>query len=219
MNNIINMHFIYNMKTNIIIMRGDNMLISLVGLTGSGKSTIARLLCSYNKHIIHLDIDKIAHLVLTNKDVKSKLYNAFGPTILYENNKINRKSLGQIVFNSPEKMEILATITWPYMEDIIDKYIANNQNKIIILDYLLLPKTKYFNQSDLRILVKASEETRLNRIMKRDNITEEQFYLRNSNSPELNEGEYDYVINTDESLSVEERTGEIYAKSIIHRKF
>lgn len=102
------------------------MIISLVGLSGSGKTTIAKLLCSYNEKIIHLDIDKIAHEVLKIKEVKQKLIAVFGSSITQENNEINRSKLGNIVFASQEYMEILSNITWSYMEKIIDEFIESH---------------------------------------------------------------------------------------------
>lgn len=211
-----NIDFSYLKDRLIITVRGGIMMISLVGLSGSGKTTIAKLLCTYNEKIIHLDIDKVAHFVLKNTDVKKKLVDAFGPSILYEN-EINRSKLRSIVFTSPENMNLLAQITWPYMEAIIDEFIKKHPYNIIILDYLLLPKTKYFQMSDLRILVTASEEARISRIQKRDNISEEKYRLRNANAPSLNPEDYDYVISTENEHQVKEEVGEIYAKSIIHR--
>ena len=37
------------------------MIISIVGLSGSGKSFISKTLESYNHHIMHIDVDKIGH--------------------------------------------------------------------------------------------------------------------------------------------------------------
>lgn len=193
------------------------MIISLVGLSGSGKTTIAKLLCSYNEKIIHLDIDKIAHEVLKIKEVKQKLIAVFGSSITQENNEINRSKLGNIVFASQEYMEILSNITWSYMEKIIDEFIESHPQNIIILDYLLLPKTKYFQSCDLRILVTASEKIRIERVRKRDNISTEKYKLRNANAPHLIPEDYDYIIQTENEKQVQKEVSEIYVKSIIHR--
>jgi hypothetical protein len=50
-------------------------------------------------------------------------------------------------------MKKLEDITWDYMEKEIDKLIYNNKNKIIILDWQLLPKTKYLKLCDIKILI------------------------------------------------------------------
>ena len=58
------------------------MLISLVGLSASGKSYISTLLKNYNKRIEHLDIDKIGHQALLDPEIKKSLVTNFGYAIL-----------------------------------------------------------------------------------------------------------------------------------------
>ena len=170
------------------------MMICLCGKSGSGKSTIAKLI----PNSIHVDIDKIGHKSHSDYIVKQKLINTFGPSIL-TNNDIDRKKLGKIVFSNKNEMKKLENITWDYMEKEIDKIIFNNKDKIIILDYLLLPKTKYFNSSNLKILLDIPYEIRKERIMKRDNITEEEFDLRESASINYDEFEFDIIVK-DENI-------------------
>ena len=43
-------------------------------------------------------------------------------------------------------MNRLEEITWSFMEQEIDTIINNNKDKIILLDWLLLPRTKFFYQ-------------------------------------------------------------------------
>lgn len=192
------------------------MLISLVGLSGSGKTHISNILTSYNSKIIHLDIDKIGHSIYNNQEVINNLLKEFGPSVITKN-KVNRKELGNIVFTSPESMKVLEQITWSEMEKQIDTFIQNNLNKIIILDWLLIPKTKYFFQSDLRILVTAPYETRMNRAIKRDGITEVDFKKRDNAAPTINKEDFNYIIENIDLQKTEEEVKLIYDKSIIHR--
>ncbi len=191
------------------------MLISLVGLSGSGKTFIANLLCHYNNRIVHLDIDKIGHKATNDKLVIQKLILAFGPSIL-ENGQINRKKLADVVFSSKEAMDILNELTWGYMEKKIDEFIDLNKDKIIILDWLLLVKTKYFKQSDLRILVTAPQSIRMKRAISRDGITEEKFLLRDSNAPQINESDFEHIINNVDKEKTKKKVGWLYDESIIH---
>ena len=192
------------------------MIISIVGLSGSGKSLIARTLESYNQHILHVDIDKIGHSSHHDPIVKQKLINTFGEDIL-TNGEIDRKKLGHIVFNSKEAMQQLEDITWSFMEQQIDQIINNNPNKIILLDWLLLPRTKFFYTSDIRLLVTAPLEVRMERAIKRDRITKEKFLERESSAPEIDETQFEYIINNVNLLETQERVKSIYDKSIIHR--
>ena len=77
----------------------------------------------------------------------------------------------------------------------IDKFLENNKDKIIILDWLLLPISKYFDMCDIKILLDIPYEVRKERAMKRDNITEEAFDTREKASIDFDKNAFDYVIN------------------------
>ena len=173
------------------------MIICICGKSGSGKSTVAKLIQKNKPDSIHIDIDKIGHMSHSDEIVKQKLIDTFGEMILTDNN-IDRKKLGKIVFSSKDEMRKLEIITWSYMEQEIDKIIENNKEKIIILDYLLLPRTKYFNNCDLRILVDIPYEIRKERVMKRDNISEERFNLRESSSIDYDKSGFDIVLKDED---------------------
>ena len=114
-------------------------------------------------------------------------------------------------------MKKLEDITWKYMEQEIDSIINNNKDKIILLDWLLLPRTKFFYQSDIRILVTAPLETRLQRAMTRDDITREKFLEREAAAPQIDETQFEYIINNVNLIETQERVKSLYDKSIIHR--
>ena len=173
------------------------MIICICGKSGSGKSTIAKLIKKNKPNSIHIDIDKIGHMSHSDEIVKQKLIDTFGETILTDDN-IDRKKLGKIVFSRKNEMKKLEIITWGYIEQEIDKIIKNNKDKIIILDYLLLPRTKYFNNCDLRILVDIPYEIRKERVMKRDNISEERFNLRESSSIDYDKSSFDIVLKDED---------------------
>lgn len=169
------------------------MIIGICGKSGSGKSTLAREIVNTHKNAIHLDIDNIGHQVLTIEEVKEELVRCFGINLLSKQD-IDRKRLGEIVFQSRNKMNQLSDITWKYMQQEIDKFISEHKNNIIILDWLLLPITKYFQECDLKILMDIPYEIRKKRATKRDNITEDEFDLRDSASIEFNNDDFDLVI-------------------------
>lgn len=176
------------------------MIICLCGKSGSGKSTVSNKLKEvYKDKLIHIDVDKIAHNVLNDINVKEELVKVFGSHIL-NNKDIDRKKLGNIVFNSKVKMDILSHITWKFMKLKIDEIINNNIDKIIILDYILIYKTEYFKNSDLKILLDVPYEVRRDRCILRDNISEKDFELREKGSIEYNKDDFDYVLRSVKDL-------------------
>lgn len=173
------------------------MIIGISGKSGSGKSTLARkIINKSNNKAIHLDIDKIGHSVLLLPEVKEELIKSFSESIIQKNN-IDRKKIGEIVFASRKEMNKLSDITWKYMQIEIDNFLNIHKNKIIILDWLLLPITKYFAMCNIKILLDISYDVRKQRAMKRDNITKEAFDLREKASINFDESAFDYVIKDD----------------------
>lgn len=191
------------------------MLIVLCGKSNSGKGTVSKYLTTFSNNVIHLDIDRIAHQVNDKIEVIQKMSQIFGKEVI-ENNKVNRKELGKIVFNNKDEMNKLEAITWRYMEEEIDRFILKNKEKIIILDYIMLPKTKYFKEADLRVLVKAPYDKRIQRAMIRDNITKELFEQRDKASIEYIENDFDYIINNDDD-NLKRKVEKLYEQSIISR--
>ena len=178
------------------------MLIGICGKSGSGKSTISRLIKEYYQDNVEiLDIDKIGHEIYSNEEVIEKMINHFGSKIL-TNNMIDRKKLSTIVFQSKEEMNSLTDITWSHMEKIIDSFIDNNKNKIIILDWQLLPLTKFFQMCDFKVLLDIPYEIRKERTMKRDNISDEKFDEREKASIKYNKKEFDFLINNIDEIKI-----------------
>lgn len=170
------------------------MVICICGKSGSGKSTLAESLLNCYENSIHVDIDKIGHKILNFDEVKKDLRSSFG-NVIFKDGFIDRKLLSKIVFKSEENMNILTQITWKYMEREIDDIISKNKNGIVILDWLLLPKTKYFKSSSLKILLDIPEELRCERVLLRDGISRYDFLLRDSASIDYNKEDFDYVFD------------------------
>lgn len=178
------------------------MIIGICGKSGSGKTTLANQIKKYTDgEVAHLEIDKVGHKVNLLPEVKKELIEAFGGKILM-GEEIDRKKLSKIVFGSKNEMDKLAEITWKYMDAEIEKFIRENKDKTIILDWLLLTVTRYFAMCDIKILLDVPYEERLNRTIERDNITKEAFDLREKASIDYNFEEFDYVLSSNDEETV-----------------
>ena len=171
-------------------------IIGITGKSGSGKSTLAALLAKKLK-CDSINIDKIGHQATDDEKIKNQLCEIFGKQILGESSKIDRKKLGNIVFSNPQKMEILTEITWGYMQEILDE-ILQKQPPIIILEWALLPvDSKYWKKCDIKILMQADDKERKNKVIERDQISEEYFLKRDAGSIDYTPFEVDYIFQND----------------------
>lgn len=164
------------------------MIVGVTGKSGVGKSTYARKYAKEH-NLFYLDIDEVGHQILDLPDVQKECAEKFG----LEVNSVNRKKLGELVFANRHKMSELAEITWEKMKVLIDSILE--ENKDIVLDWILLPHSHYFKLCDKKILITLDETKRRERLKKRDNITDKEIDLRDNASIEYNVNDFDIVIN------------------------
>ena len=174
-------------------------IISITGKTGSGKSTLSKMLAE-KLNCNTINIDKIGHQATNDDEITKKLCQTFGNEILGEDKKINRKKLGNIVFSNKEQMDKLTDITWEFMQNVLDKILEQEKNETIILEWALLPISKYWDISDIKILIKAEDEKRKIKVIERDNITEEYFLKRDSRCIDYKSYHFDYIFENDYKL-------------------
>ncbi len=150
-----------------------------VGLTGgiaSGKSTVSQFLKQEGAFII--DADNIVHRLLSQKsEVIESIVGHFGKKVVNAAGQIDRKRLGKIIFRDPEKRMTLNKIVHPcvFEESEAEKNrIANQDPKaVIIFDAALLIETGAYQKMDWNLLVYLDHRTQINRLIKRDHLTQE----------------------------------------------
>ena len=178
------------------------MVLGLTGQTGAGKSTVCRLLQN-EQDICVVDADKIAREVVTSgTDCLAEIVLHFSITVLNEDGTLNRKKLGQIVFNDRSKLKELNKITFPYIIAGMRQQIKNGLNSghsIVILDAPVLFESKSDQLCDKVLAVIADAETRKQRIMQRDGLTPEEADARmnSQHDDEFYTSRADYVIRND----------------------
>ncbi len=172
-------------------------LIGITGKTGSGKSTIGKLLAN-KLNCKYIDIDKIGHSATSDSIISKKLCQEFGQDILDANKNIDRKKLGNIVFSDKDKMEILTNLTWDYMQKELDNILSQNED-YYILDWALLPIVKYWKMCDIKVLITSDDIKRKEKILKRDNISREYLEKREKNTLDYSNFQYTHSFNNDYS--------------------
>lgn len=144
--------------------------IGLIGGSGCGKSTVARLLSEYG--LSHIDCDVIARQVVEpGMPCLAELVDHFGVEILQEDGSLNRSRLAKIAFSQPEQTSALNRITHKYILECTDRQVMQSASPFgVVVDAAALAESGYLDGCDCVIAVISSKYKRMQRIMKRDRI-------------------------------------------------
>ena len=151
--------------------------------------------------------------IFEDKELLQTVFEKFGLSIKNNDGSLNRKALGNIVFNDNEKLIELNNITHPRIKEKIFNQIRNLEEQgkpIVILDGALLVETGYLDDVDKLIVVTCDEEIQIERIKKRDNCTKLEALSRiKSQMSQVEKVKYaDYTI--DNSGTIEELKNKAY---------
>ncbi|HDG3897416.1 TPA: dephospho-CoA kinase [Staphylococcus aureus] len=147
----------------------------VIGLTGgiaSGKSTISELLSVFGFKVV--DADKAAReAVKKGSKGLAQVREVFGDEAIDENGEMNRRYMGDLVFNHPEKRLELNAIIHPIVRDIMEEekqeYLKQGYN--VIMDIPLLFENELENTVDEVWVVYTSESIQMDRLMQRNNLS------------------------------------------------
>ncbi|MCQ1245725.1 dephospho-CoA kinase [Staphylococcus aureus] len=146
----------------------------VIGLTGgiaSGKSTVSELLSVFGFKVV--DADKAAReAVKKGSKGLAQVREVFGDEAIDENGEMNRRYMGDLVFNHPEKRLELNAIIHPIVRDIMEEekqeYLKQGYN--VIMDIPLLFENELENTVDEVWVVYTSESIQMDRLMQRNNL-------------------------------------------------
>jgi dephospho-CoA kinase len=155
-------------------------VIGLTGGIGSGKSTVSQFLAELGAVI--LDADKIGHeLYQPDTATWRELVKTFGSGILAENNTIDRKKLGAIVFSNAAELKQLNAIIHPRITKLLKQRIADYRRKgasVIVLDAPVLFEANAKSLVEEVWVVVSDETNVITRAAARTGLKEEQIKAR-----------------------------------------
>jgi dephospho-CoA kinase len=151
-------------------------VIGLTGGIGSGKTTILKWFETQN--IPCFESDVVAKTLL-NSSLKSRISKIFGNNIYNSSGILNRKKLAARVFNNPKELAKLNVIVHPAVENAFEDFKQKHkEDSIIIKEAAILFESGGYKNCDAIILVIASEESRIQRVLKRDKIKKKDIETR-----------------------------------------
>lgn len=172
--------------------------IGITGGIGSGKSTVAKVFEMLGIPVYYSD-DAAKKLMNEDAGLKEKLLLAFGKDT-YINGSLNRSYLSGMVFNNPEKLSLLNSIVHPATIADADKWMQHQTTPYAIKESALVFESGAYKHLDKVIGVYAPARLRIQRVMQRDNISEEAVKARMGKQMDEDKKMLlcDYVINNDE---------------------
>lgn len=192
-----------------------------VGLTGSiavGKSYVCQVFSELGAVV--LDADKTAREVVEpNTKGWELIVENFGENILQSDKQIDRIKLGAIVFEDEAKRRLLNSIVHPLVFEAQTRWLeqkeSENPQNIAIIDAALMIESGNYKRFEKLIVVWCKHEIQLQRLMLRNNLSEEEA-LRRINAQMTQEEKKrfaDFLIETTEGFEAsKEQTIEIYER-------
>ncbi|WP_020120011.1 dephospho-CoA kinase [Streptomyces canus] len=147
--------------------------VGLTGGIGAGKSEVSKLLVEHGAVLI--DADRVAReVVAPGTPGLAAVVDAFGADVLAEDGSLDRPKLGSVVFADPERLAVLNSIVHPLVgARSRELEAAAAEDAVVVHDVPLLTENGLAPLYDLVIVVDASPETQLRRLVGLRGMTEQ----------------------------------------------
>lgn len=176
----------------------------LTGGIGSGKSSVAEFLEDFGIPVV--SADELSRVVVTaGSEGLAEVVQAFGTDVIDERGELDRRKMASIVFREPARRQQLEAILHPRIrerfEQVLDA-LEKAGHAITVYEVPLLFEKNLQSDMKATILVTATEETRIARVMERDQTTKTEVRDRiASQMPDsLKRKRADYILENDGSV-------------------
>lgn len=178
--------------------------VGITGGIGSGKSTVCRIFAVLGIPVF--EADRIAkQLQDSDPEIHRQLVDLFGTSVYLPDNTLDRKYLAGIVFNDITLLHRLNAIIHPAVRAAFNEWCLHQHAPYVMLEAAILFESGLYKLMDRTIVVSTDETERIQRVMKRDKITEElvRQRIRNQWNDEQRKKLADFVIyNNDNQLII-----------------
>lgn len=147
--------------------------VGITGGIGSGKTTVCKIFELLGIPVFYAD-QAAKELMQHDEVLKLKLMEKFGTDTYLPDESINRNYLANIVFTDEAQLVALNAIVHPAVFSAFDQWLGKQSAKYVVKEAALLFESGSHQLCDFNVLVQAPEEIRIERVMKRDQITKEQ---------------------------------------------
>lgn len=172
--------------------------IGIAGGIGSGKSVVANILQQMGFPVYDSD-SRAKALTQTNADIRQQLTAMFGDN-LFKNNVLNKKALSQLIFSSDTNLKAVNAIIHPVVVGDFATWTTRQNAAAVFLESAILMESGLYQKMDKIILVTTPEKLRIDRVMKRSQLSEKEIQQRMQmqKTEETLADKADFVILNDE---------------------
>lgn len=159
----------------------DYLLVGVTGGIGSGKSIVCAGLEELGRTV--LSADRLAREIMDrNETVKTRVRQLFGAAAYTSDGILDRKFVAARVFGDPSARKKLDAIVHPVVFKEIEKQISQltpeRLRPYVVVEAALIFESGLDRQLDYVIVVQASDEARIRRVMERDGCPREEVLRR-----------------------------------------
>lgn len=150
--------------------------IGITGGIGSGKSVVANILQQMGFPVYDSD-SRAKALTQTNADIRQQLTAMFGDN-LFKDNILDKKALSQLIFSSDINLKAVNAIIHPVVVGDFATWTTRQNAAAVFLESAILMESGLYQKMDKIILVTAPEKLRIDRVMKRSQLSEKEIRQR-----------------------------------------
>lgn len=146
-------------------------IVGLTGGIGSGKTTVSTMFRDLGVPV-YISDERAKYLMNTCDEVRAEILQAFGSES-YNSDGLNRKYISDLVFKDNTALAKINQIVHPAVFENFNQWLAQQTGPYVIKEVAVIFEYRYQDQYDIIITVIADIETRIKRLLKRDNTSRE----------------------------------------------
>ncbi len=146
--------------------------IGITGGIGSGKTFICTLFEALGIPVYNAD-EEAKKLMNTDARIKQKLIEQFGEAT-YKDGFLDRAFLASMIFSDKKKLEFVNSIVHPIVIQEAKDWANRQTTRYSLKEAALLFESGSYKELDYTILVTAPMDVRIQRVIERDAVTEQQ---------------------------------------------
>ena len=144
--------------------------VGITGGIGSGKSIISNIFRNLDVPVYEAD-SEAKRIISEDENIRGELLAYFG-TEVFQDQQLNRNYLSERIFSDPEARSFVNSMVHPEVRSDFIKWVKKQTSApYVVEEAALLFETGTWKELDYNILIVTSQETRIERIMKRDGMS------------------------------------------------